>query len=108
MIIAQKGIDYDYRTDSIYDIVECPECQTPLFGLEETDIGKEVECVCGKKVMLPDEPWVHEYIEENTGHTTTTLPCSCGGTITKHWYKTNGRWYVGSGSCDKCGLRFIV
>lgn len=108
MIIARKGIDYDYHTDSLYDIVECPECQTPLFGLKESDIGKEVECVCGRKVLLPDEPWVREHIEENTGQKTTTEPCGCGGILTKQWFKMNGKWRIGAGYCDKCGMRFIV
>lgn len=106
---AVKGMEYDHYTDSIYDTVECPECGMPIFGLEESDVGKEVECGCGEKVLIPDEDWVRKYIEDNTGHRVETVKCfSCGGKMIQHLYKRRGTWRVGHGECQDCGMRFIV
>lgn len=109
MRVARKGIEYDMRSDSIYDMPECPECGRPLFGLEESDIGKAVECGCGKTIRIPDEEWVHKYLVDNTGSKTETIKCMrCGGRMEIVKYKRCGKWVTGHGKCLDCGIRFIV
>jgi DNA-directed RNA polymerase subunit RPC12/RpoP len=62
------GIEYDAHTDSIYYVPECWCCGSPLSGLEESDIGTEIECPdCERKIRIPDVDWIRKYIEENSG-----------------------------------------
>lgn len=110
VVTVKKGMEYDLRSDSIYDCPVCPECETPIFGVKEADIGKEKECICcNTKVLIPDEPWVRKYIEDNTGTRTEQDVCKiCGGTVERTVTKINGRWQTISGICKDCGLRYLV
>lgn len=104
------GIEYDVHTDSTYHVPKCPICDIPLFGLEESDIGTEVECPCCKrKVTIPDADWIRKYIEDNTGTMTEEEECMfCDGKMTVKKIKVAGKWRTFSGVCQKCGARFIV
>lgn len=106
----QKGMEYDYHTDSIYDQPECPYCGMPIFGIKLDDIGKTFKCTCCEKdFTVTDSAWLRKYIEDFTGEKTEEQKCSnCGGIMTVHSIKRNGEWRTFSGECKSCGLRFIV
>ena len=107
---AVKGMEFDRYSDSIYDCPVCPECETPLSGVKKSDIGKSVPCgYCGAQVLIPDEPWIRKYIEENTGVKEDTVVCiQCGGNIKTKMIKTNGTWRTFGGICEKCGAKYLV
>lgn len=107
---AVKGIEYDMHSDSCYDMPECPECGMPLFGLEESDIGKTIQHdYCETEVYIPDEEWIHKYFEDNTGSRTEEIKCMwCGGRMSVVKRKRCGKWVTGHGECLDCGVRFIV
>lgn len=102
--------EYDFHTDSIYDMPGCPECQEGIYGLEASDIGTSIKCpFCNTEFTIPDEEWVHEYIRENTGSRQEETRCySCGGRMKQVLYKRKGEWHIGCGECRDCGLKFIV
>ncbi len=104
------GIEYDAHTDSTYYVPECWYCGMPLSGLEESDIGNEIECpYCERKIRIPDADWIRKYIEGNTGTMTDEEDCMfCDGKMTVKKIKKNGKWRTFSGVCQKCGARFIV
>lgn len=106
---VRKGIEYDMHSDSIYDMPECPECRMPLLGLEESDIGKDIECYCGETIHVPDEEWIHKYFKDNTGSKSEIIECiRCGGRMKIVQHKRCGKWVTGYGECLDCGTRFIV
>lgn len=106
----QKGMEYDYHTDSIHDQPECPHCKMPIFGLEASDIGSIIKCPCCEKdIQITDSDWLRKYIEDYTGEKTEEQKCmGCGGKMTVHLIKRNREWRIFSGKCENCGLRFIV
>lgn len=109
-LLPNIGIEYDMHTDSTYKIPECPYCDIPLFGLEESDIGNEIECpCCNHKITIPNADWIRKYIRENTGSKTEEIECfKCGGRMTIKKYMMNGKWQTGHGECKDCGVKFIV
>lgn len=105
----KKGMEYDCFTDNIYDQPECPHCEMPIFEIGLADIGKTFKCQCCKKdFTVTDSDWLRKYIEDFTGEKVEEQKCSCGGKMTVHMLKRNGKWRTFSGECENCGLRFIV
>ena len=107
---AKKGIEYDMYTDSIYTVPTCPHCEYPMFGLREDDIGKTVMCfACGEQVHIPDETWIHDYMENYVGTKKEETKClKCGGTFVEEYIKRNGKWKVAYGYCRDCGFSYVV
>lgn len=102
--------EYDFYTDSIFEMPGCPECGEGIYGLDALDIGTTIKCpFCEAEIGIPDEEWVHEYIRDNTGSKAEEVKCfSCGGDMTQILHKRKGEWRIGGGSCKTCGLRFII
>lgn len=107
---AVRGLGYDIHTDSCYTIPECPKCGGPLF-IDEDDIGKVVECGCGRMIRIPDTDWTRKYVEDFTGEKVEEMPCltdGCDGVMKVKKVKRSGEWQTAGGQCEKCGAWFIV
>lgn len=112
------GMDYDYKTDKCFNRPMCPECDAPICKNKDGNY----ECVSCLQPVEVDDAIMLKWLTDREETKVEMHDCpritheghsyGCGGKACVETLfvknKVTLEWQIASGTCTKCGMKFIV